>query len=476
MKILFSSSEVFPFAKTGGLADVSYALPKALSNLGHDIKVVMPRYYQIDRNNLEHIPMVLEVSMGSLGILRAGVFKSYLPKSSVEIYFIDYEDFFGRDGIYNDKNGFGYPDNDMRFIFFSKAALILAKNLGFSPDIVHANDWQTASQMALIKKYPEFNNTKGVLTIHNLEHQGIFDKRAMDYLEIGWEHFNPYEFEALGGVNLLKGGIYFADKITTVSPTYAKEIQTPEFGFGLDGHIRAHSYKLRGILNGVDYDEWNPKTDKYIAKNYDIDDMSGKRVCKEDLANIFNVDKNKPIIGLVSRFAKQKGIELIASSIYELLHLNANFIFLGSGEKWAEGFFSDLAGKYPNFRVWVGYSNELAHKIEAGSDYFLMPSLFEPCGLNQIYSLRYGTLPIVRAVGGLDDTIENFNPYTKEGTGFKFWDATKDALVNTVKWALSTYNTQDYEILQKRAMQKRFSWEKSAKEYEEVYKKALNGY
>ncbi len=274
----------------------------------------------------------------------------------------------------------------------------------------------------------------------------------------------------------MKGAIYHADIITTVSPKYAKEIQTPEFGFGLEEHIKAHSYKLFGILNGVDYDEWNPKTDKFIAKNYDIDDLEGKKVCKEDLQNIFGLEKKDvPLIGFVGRFAQQKGISLIASAIEGLVHLDAQYVFLGTGEKWAENFFSDIASKYPNFRVYVGFSNELAHKIEAGSDLFLMPSLFEPCGLNQIYSLRYGTLPIVRAVGGLDDTIENYNPTTKEGNGFKFWDATRDALYNTVKWAVETFRF-DKEGINKminRAMKERFSWEKSAKEYEKIYLRAL---
>jgi starch synthase len=280
----------------------------------------------------------------------------------------------------------------------------------------------------------------------------------------------------MGLTNLLKGGIAAADKITTVSPTYAKEIQTPEFGFGLQEHIKAHSYKLTGILNGVDYDEWDPKTDTLIPFNYDIENIEDKKKNKLALQEKMGLKKNekKCLIGLVSRFAKQKGIELIAASMEGLLHLNADFVFLGSGEKWAEGFFSDISSKYPNFRVYVGYNNELAHLIEAGSDLFLMPSMFEPCGLNQMYSMRYGTPPIVRAVGGLNDTVENYNTFTKEGTGFKFYDPTGDALINTTKWAVDTYyNDEGYKIIQKRGMQKRFSWERSAKEYEKIYKELV---
>ena len=476
LNILFCASEMAPFAKTGGLGDVAKALPKALKKAGHNVKVVIPRYYKIDRANLEHIPGSIGIKMGD-ETLWAGIYKKDFE--GIEVYFIDYELFFGRSGLY-DEGGYAYKDNDKRFIFFSKAAFELAKFLNFKPDIIHSNDWHTATQPILLntilKKDEFFKHTASIFTIHNLQHQGFFDKNAFKYLGIGWEHFNPFEMEALGGLNLMKGAIYHADIITTVSPKYAKEIQTPEFGFGLEEHIKAHSYKLFGILNGVDYDEWNPKTDKFIAKNYDIDDLEGKKVCKEDLQNIFGLEKKDvPLIGFVGRFAQQKGISLIASAIEGLVHLDAQYVFLGTGEKWAENFFSDISAKYPNFRVYVGFSNELAHKIEAGSDLFLMPSLFEPCGLNQIYSLRYGTLPIVRAVGGLDDTIENYNPTTKEGNGFKFWDATRDALYNTVKWAVETFRF-DKEGINKminRAMKERFSWEKSAKEYEKIYLRAL---
>ena len=477
MNIMFASSEVTPFAKTGGLADVSAALPKALSKLGHNVKIVMPRYYSINPSNLEKLPFNIGVPVGGLGTLWAGVYKTILLGSDVEVYFIDYEEFFGRKGIYTDYNGYSYPDNDKRFIFFTIAVFELALALKFDVDIFHFNDWQSASGTALLKyRYNWlFPKSKSVLTIHNLEHQGVFSKDAFNYLMIDWSHFNLYEFEALGLTNLLKGGIAAADKITTVSPTYAKEIQTPEFGFGLHEHIKAHSHKFVGILNGVDYDEWNPKTDKLIPFNYDIENVEEKIKNKLILQERMGLEKNekKCLIGLVSRFAKQKGIELIASSMEGLLGLNADFVFLGSGEKWAERFFSDVSARYPNFRVWVGYNNELAHLIEAGSDLFLMPSLFEPCGLNQMYSLRYGTPPIVRAVGGLNDTVENFNPFTKEGDGFKFWEPSREALINTVKWAVDTYYSDDYKIIQKKAMQKRFSWERSAKEYEKIYKELV---
>ncbi|ADV46245.1 glycogen synthase GlgA [Nitratifractor salsuginis] len=479
MKILFCASEMTPFAKTGGLADVAAALPKYLAKAGHEVMVVIPRYYTIDRNELDFALGNLGVPMGPLGTLWAGAY--HTRHEGVDVYFIDYEEYFGRNGFYSDENGFAYPDNDRRFIFFSRAALELARALDFRPDIVHANDWHTAPQPiwlnTLLRHDPFFERTASIFTIHNLQHQGIFDKSALAYLELGEEHFNPFELEALGALNLLKGAVYHADKITTVSPTYAKEIQTPEFGFGLQDHIRAHAYKLTGILNGVDYDEWNPAHDPYLPANYDRGAMEGKAICKRELQREMGLEERDdlPLIGFVGRFAEQKGIELIAGAMPRMLHLSAQWVFLGSGEKWAEGFFSDLAGRYGQVAAYIGYSNPLSHRIEAGADLFLMPSLFEPCGLNQIYSLRYGTLPIVRAVGGLDDTIENYDPATGRGNGFKFHDPTKEALEGTVSWAVDTWlhNKEAIARMQDYAMSLRFSWERSAKEYEKVYEAAL---
>ncbi len=482
LNILFTASEAVPFAKTGGLADVAGALPKALEQIGHNVVVVMPRYYSIDRSKLEHIPGPLGVPMGPMGTLWAGVFKGTLPGSDVPVYFIDYEAFYGRSGLYADENGFSYEDNDKRFIFLSKAAFELASKIDFKPDIIHSHDWHTAIQPILQKsRYAfdeRFKDAATILTIHNLQHQGHFFKGAVDVMEVGWERFNPHELESMDGVNFLKGGIAAADAVTTVSRKYAREIQTPHFGFGLEEHIRAHSHKLYGILNGVDYSEWNPAKDRYIAKNYDIDDLSGKAECKRELQGRFGLPEfhDVPLVGFVGRFAEQKGIGLIAQTVERLVHLGIQFVMLGTGEKWAEGFFSDVSARYPdNFGCHVGYSEELAHKIEAGCDLFLMPSLFEPCGLNQIYSLRYGTLPVVRATGGLDDTIVNYDPATGEGNGFKFHDATADALYNTLKWAVETYRYEKdaYRTMQKRGMEARFGWEESAKAYEDIYLHAI---
>jgi len=482
LKILFTASEVAPFAKTGGLADVAGALPKALARLGHEVVLVMPRYYSIDRTTLEHLPGPLGVPMGTMGELWAGVYRTTLPGSEVPLYLIDYESFYGRSGLYTDERGFGYPDNDIRFTFLSKAAMQLAHRLGFHPDIIHAHDWHTAPQPVLRNtRFADdelFRESATVLTIHNLQHQGIFDARIMEVLEVGREHYTPFELEALGGVNFLKGGIAHADAITTVSQKYAQEIQTPEYGFGLQEHIRAHAHRLTGILNGVDYQEWSPAVDPLIPARYDVGAMEGKARCKAALQRHFGLpeEPNVPLVGFVGRFAEQKGIGLIAGAMERLLHLGCQFVFLGTGEKWAEGFFSDVASRWPDrFACHVGYSNALAHRIEAGSDLFLMPSLFEPCGLNQIYSLRYGTLPIVRATGGLDDTIVNYDPQSGEGTGFKFWDATADALYHTLEWAVETYRNsrEDYLGMQERGMKMRFDWERAAREYTRVYQEAL---
>jgi len=478
LKIVFAAAEVVPFEKTGGLADVAGALPKALEKLGHEIIVVMPRYYDIDRAALEKLPAPLGVPMGSRGEFWAAVYKTTLPQSKVEIYFIDYEAYFGRSGLYGDAAG-GYTDNDERFVFFSKAVLQLCKMLCFTPDIIHANDWHTAALPLLAKTrfVHDFAYTASVLTIHNLQHQGYCHKSIVDVMEVGWEHFNPHELESLDAVNLLKGGIAAADAVTTVSKKYAQEIQTPAFGFGLDGHIRAHSHKLFGILNGVDYEEWNPASDSYLPVTYDVDGMSGKQVCKKTLQENFGLPvlPEVPLIGFVGRFVEQKGIELIAAAIHGLLDHDIQVVMLGTGEQWAEAFFSEVAYHRKNFALHVGYSNALAHQIEAGSDMFLMPSLFEPCGLNQIYSLRYGALPIVRAVGGLDDTIVNYDAVHGTGNGFKFYDAAVEALYHTVLWAAGVYRNEKeaFEKMQRYAMQEHFSWEDAAVEYEKVYRFAL---
>jgi starch synthase len=479
LKIFIVASEVVPFAKTGGLADVAGALPKALKALGHDVRVVMPRYYVVDKNKLTALDGALGVDMGRDGEAWGLVYEGVLPEADVPVYFIEHEGYFGRSGLY-DNGEDGYADNPERFVFFSKAAMQLCKKLHFQPDIIHANDWHTAIIPLLLNATHDahFQNTASVLTIHNLQHQGRFSKDVMEILGIGWGNFNTYELEDFDGVNLLKGGIVHADAITTVSPKYAEEIRGPAFDWGMREVLNAHADKLHGILNGVDYDEWSPKSDNFIAQKFSAEDLFGKKVCKAELQKFFNlpVREEVPLFGFVGRLAEQKGLSLIAQEIWSLLRLDIQVVLLGAGEKWAEGFFSHVASVHNDkFGCYIGYRNDLAHQIEAGCDFFLIPSLFEPCGLNQIYSLSYGTLPIVRATGGLDDTIENFNPHANTGTGFKFYDATPEALYGTVVWAVDTwYNNKDaIQTLIQNGMKKHFGWDDTAKIYEGVYYEAL---
>ncbi len=484
MNILMVASEAVPFAKTGGLADVAGVLPKFLKQLGHDVRVVMPCYSKIDKQKygLKPIPGALGVWMGVFGEFWCEIFESTLPDSEVPIYFISYDRFFARPSLYNEANGEGFQDNDNRFVFLSRAALQVCKKVGFSPDVVHANDWHTAAVPIFLntayKDDPMFANTASILTIHNMEYQGRYYADLMKVLDIGWEHFNHLELEWHNCCNLLKGGLYHATLFNAVSHGYAEEIKTPQFGHGLDGVVRDRADALRGIVNGIDYTVWNPSIDTLIPANYDWGNMSGKSVCKGALQVRLGLEcrEDRPLFGVVCRLVDQKGIRLLAQIFERLMQLDLQIALLGSGEAWAHGFLNQMAARYPGkFGLYLGYDESLAHQIEAGADFFLMPSVFEPCGLNQLYSLRYGAIPIVHAVGGLNDTVENFDEYWNCGTGFKYQDQTADALYNTIGWALSTwYHRPDcIEKLRENGMNKVFSWEGSANQYIELYREAI---
>ena len=483
LKILISASEAAPFAKEGGLGDVVGTLPKFLSRLGHDVRVVMPRYHKVDRDKfcLKPVGGPLGVPMGIIGTMWCEVLEGKMSDSEVPVYFIEHEQYYGRNSIYQ-VNGHGYMDNDNRFVFLSRASLELCEMIQFRPDVIHVHDWHTAVVPVFLNTVYStgflVSDAASLLTLHNMQHQGDFYAGLMDVLGIGWEHFNIHELEMYNKTNLLKGGIYHATLINTVSLTYAHEILTPEFGFGLDGVVRDRSSDLFGILNGVDYVEWNPETDPMIALHYSEDDLFGKVLCKRDLQRTFGLPERPdvPVIGFVSRLVAQKGIDVLAQVIHHLLGYDIQFILLGTGEPWAHSYFGKLQEAYPQkYACYIGYDDTFAHKIEAGADFFLMPSRFEPCGLNQMYSLRYGTLPIVRATGGLNDSVENFNEATLEGTGFKFYDLTSDAVFNTVGWAIHTYyhKRDAMETLIRRAMKKRFTWEDAANKYEELYYHAV---
>lgn len=483
LKILMAASECVPFAKAGGLGDVVGALPKYLEKLGHDVRVVMPRYYCIDKEKygLKPLSGVLVVPMGIIGNMYCSVCEGRLPGSGVPVYFLEHEGFYGRDGLYELDNE-GFLDNDNRFIFLSKAALEICKMLDFHPDVVHAHDWHTAAIPLLLNTSylndPYVGGRPTLLTVHNMQYQGNFYEGAMDVLGVGWEWFNFLNLEMNGEVNLLKGGIYHATLLNTVSEGYAREMQTPEYGWGLEGAVRERHSDLFGILNGVDYDEWSPENDPFLPATYSARSLKGKKLCKGELQKEMGlpVREDVPLFGMVSRMVKQKGIDFFAEAIPRILEMDVQFVMLGGGEPWAHFYFGDIMSAHPDkFRVKIGYDNPLAHRIEAGADFFVMPSAFEPCGLNQMYSLRYGTLPIVRATGGLDDSVENFNEGELTGNGFKFRDLTADAIFSTIGWAVHTwYNRKDaMKQLIRNAMKQRFTWEDAADKYERLYRLAI---
>ncbi|MBN1545663.1 MAG: glycogen synthase GlgA [Syntrophaceae bacterium] len=483
LNILMIASEVEPFAKVGGLADVVGAIPKALAARGHDVRIVMPRYYRVDRQALALQPTggPLGVPMGALGEKWCAVLTGYLPGTDIPVHFIEHEHYYGRDGLYQ-QSGIDFSDNAERFLFLSRAGLEFCRMSGFKPHIVHAHDWHTALVPVLLNTVYRHDSiledAVSLLTIHNLQHQGIFPKEFMNTIGIGWQHFHSRDLEYYDQVNCLKGGIYHADIINTVSPTYAGEIQQPEYGYGLDGVIRDRSEDLYGILNGIDYEVWNPAADPMVHISYDAGNPVGKQLCKKDLQQISGLLERDdvPLIGMVTRLVEQKGIDVLAQAIHTILGLDLQMVILGSGEPWAHEYFRSISDRNKGkFSFMQGYSDAMAHKIIAGSDFFLIPSRFEPCGLTQMYAMRYGTIPIVRATGGLNDTVENFDEPSGTGTGFKFWDLSASALEGTIRWALEKgyHNPETLKILRLRIMGKRFPWKESAEEYEDLYIRAI---
>jgi starch synthase len=478
LKVLFVSSEVSPFAKTGGLGDVVGALPKALRRRGIDVRVVMPLYAGMNWHELDGLDGVLSVPMW-WGAARAGVRLGRLPGSEVPVYFLEYNRYFDRPYLYGPPEG-GYADNLERFTFLSRGALELARSIRFIPDVVHAHDWQAALVPVYVNTLEWAKPLHGaatVYTIHNLAYQGVTDGGAMFIAGLGREHYNPGEFEHFGALNLTKAALQHATMLSTVSPTYAREIQSPEFGCGLDGVLRGRSGDLVGILNGVDVEDWNPATDPHVEANFSAANPAGKQLCKTTLQLEAGLpaDPSIPVFGVVGRLTHQKGFDVLAHCMDRVLSWNAQFVLLGNGDREAEHFFGTLSARRPDkFKAWLGFDNGLAHRITAGSDFLVMPSRFEPCGLSQMYAMRYGTLPIVRATGGLADTVQRYEEEAGAGTGFVFDDLTADALANAIGWALSTYHDRPHHIraMRERAMEKDFSWDVSADAYEDLYLEA----
>lgn len=477
------ASECNPYVKIGGMADVVGALSQTLARMGHEVYLVMPRYRSIDGAKFGirpfHSPM--KVWMGNTEEYCA--VHSAEDDAGVRLFFIEYENYFGRDGIYHDSDFNDYSDNARRFSFLSNAALKLCKDKGIKPDVVHVHDWQSSPAAAYLKSWygndPVLGNTASILTIHNMAHQGVYDAGDYDYTGLGWSNFTSDKFEDHGRMNFLKGGIAFADMVNTVSRKYAWETSFTEAGCGLQPFLRAKGADYGGILNGADYREWDPAVDKYIPENYDSENVRGKEICKKELQKKFHLERESsvPVFGMVSRFVDQKGVDILAGAIEGIVQtMKAQFVVLGSGDKGLEYYFGDLPGRYPGrIGSFIGYNNELAHQIQAGCDFLLMPSRFEPCGLNQIYSMKYGTLPVVRATGGLDDTVSQYDESQGSGTGFKFLDISSRALYYTVGWAVSTYYDRPAHMKSMigEAMKKDFCWEKSAKEYLGLYERAV---
>ncbi|MBI9103418.1 MAG: glycogen synthase [Spirochaetales bacterium] len=480
-KILMVTSEAIPFAKTGGLAEVVSELAIHLSDLGHDVRILMPRYYHIDRSALIKRDEALGIWLKDKEEW-TGVYEGVLPNTKVPVYLLDHEFYFGRDGIYGHRPDEGFVDNAARFSLLSRGTFQLCRMLHWIPDVLHCHDWAAAPACYLLKKeeqYKEFSETRSVLTIHNLGYQGIFAMEDSSYVqpETDWLSLSTLEFS--GALNFLKAGIMSADRITTVSPTYANEIKTHEQGFGLDGLLNYRHEDLQGILNGIDYSVWTPESDPHIAPHFysekNIRNKSNvKKVLQKEMG--LPVETKIPLVGIVSRLVEQKGFGALCSPSHGALFsicrdFNVQFVILGSGDKWCEDELRSLSEKLPNLAVHIGYDNRLSHLIEAGSDFFLMPSIYEPCGLNQLYSLSYGTLPIVRNTGGLADTVENYDQETGNGTGFIFNDLYPDVLYNVLKWVVETWEQRKPHInkMRKNGMKKRFTWEKSALEYLEVY-------
>lgn len=463
MNVLFASSEVAPFAKTGGLADVSGSLPMALNAKSFRVTVIMPFYRSVKEMNL---PGALPFSTGEFKFLR-------YTKDGTEYVFVINDEYYQRDNLYSEPDG-DYPDNDMRFSYFDKAIVAFATESDFTPEVIHLNDWQTG----LVPVYLKMRGAeiKTLFTIHNIAYQGLFKKEALSGIGLPRKFYNINGIEYYGKISFLKAGIVYSSAISTVSKGYAREILTREFGCGMDGILRTRLPHVYGILNGVDYKDWDPRIDNHIAEKYGPDTLDGKAECKKDLIKTIALTPEaggRPLIGVISRLAEQKGIDLIVNAVKEISVLGASVVILGTGDERYNNLCRAASESIPqHISCHIKFDNELAHKIEAGSDMFLMPSRYEPCGLNQLYSMRYGTLPVVRATGGLDDTVVDLSKNRENGNGIKFPHAAKKEMLDGISRAIEIYkNKSEWQKIQKRIMKLDFSWKSSAQHYKDLYTK-----
>ncbi|MBI4825510.1 MAG: glycogen synthase GlgA [Nitrospirae bacterium] len=479
MKILIASPEAVPFVKTGGLADIAGTLVNEYKKMGLEPAVILPLYREIKKTshamNIKPLKKEIAVPVGG-GIEKGMLWKGTTPEGA-DAYFIENEKYYDRDELYCTPAG-DYPDNASRFIFFSRGTLEALKALNLSPDIIHCNDWQTALIPVYLKKFYRngFPKTAALLTIHNLGFQGIFPKSDMPLTGLGWEMFNMNELEFYGKINFLKAGIIFSDIITTVSRTYAQEILTPEHGFGLEGVLRERKDDLYGVINGIDLDYWEPSKDKFIPANYSSKDLSGKAICKRSLQAELGLPVNSsPLIGLVSRLSSQKGLDLVTDAMGEIIRSGAQIAVLGKGDEFFQNALLECRKKYPgHLSVTIGFEEALGHKIYAGSDIFLMPSRYEPCGLGQLIALLYGSVPVVTKTGGLADTVSEYASSQGTGTGFLMNRCSSEELLKTLQKAMELYyDKKEWNKIVKNAMSQDFSWRQSTEKYVSLYKKAL---
>ena len=474
MKILIATPEAVPYAKTGGLADVTGTLLKEYKGMNKEAYIILPLYKRIKEGNvtLTDMGLKIKVPVGEREI------EGRLFRDRSSVYFIECDEFFDREELYGTPQG-DYSDNASRFIFFSRGVLETCKALNFRPDVIHCHDWQTGLIPLYLKTtYFDtfFKDTASLLTIHNLGYQGLFSSSEMPLTGLGWELFSPEGIEFYGVINFLKAGLISADVLTTVSNTYAKEILQKEFGFGLEGVLQTREKDLYGVINGIDYHEWDPSRDEFIPKKFGTDDLRSRVECKRRLVKgVFLDNVDRPLIGIVGRLSAQKGFDLVLQSLEELVSLGGNLVLLGKGDESFQIGFSEAARKYKGrVSVTIGFEEPLAHKIYAGSDFFLIPSKYEPCGLGQLISMRYGCIPIGRKTGGIADTVQDYNPLASKGTGFLFFDFTPSAMQDAIKRAFCLYTDGDkMQKVIRDAMKKDFSWKKSAERYIELYDYAV---